>query len=63
MLILQINGVRKMGRRKTSDNIKYLVLTAISLITIFPLFWLVMGSVKTSKEAMNPEMIFPDIIH
>ena len=49
--------------KKIISIIKYLVLTAISLITIFPLFWMVMGSVKTSKEAMNPEMIFPDIIH
>jgi multiple sugar transport system permease protein len=30
---------------------------------IFPLFWMVMGSLKTSKEAMDPTMIFPDIIH
>lgn len=37
MLILQINGVRKMGRRKTSDNIKYLVLTAIFSAMVYVL--------------------------
>ncbi len=39
------------------------MLIAVCLIMVFPLLWMILGSVKTSQEAMNPEMIFPDIIH
>lgn len=45
------------------NSIRHLVLIAVCLIMVFPLLWMILGSVKTSQEAMNPEMIFPDIIH
>ena len=40
-----------------------MILCLISIVMIFPLFWMVLGSLKTSKEAMDPEMILPDVIH
>ena len=45
------------------NSIRHVVLLIICLIMVFPLLWMVLGSVKTSQEAMNPEMILPDIIH
>ena len=42
---------------------KHIVLSVSCLLMVFPLIWMILGSVKTSQEAMNPEMIFPDIIH
>jgi multiple sugar transport system permease protein len=30
---------------------------------VFPMIWMFLGSVKTGKEAMDPTMFFPDIIH
>ena len=49
--------------KKLITIIKHLVLCAACFVMIFPLIWMVLGSVKTSREAMNPEMILPDIIH
>lgn len=44
-------------------SIKHITLSIISFAMIFPMIWMVLGSVKTSKEAMDPTMILPDIIH
>ena len=49
--------------KKTLSIIKNFIMIVICLIMIFPLFWMVLGSVKTSQEAMNPEMFWPNIIH
>lgn len=45
------------------NTIRHIVLLVICFLMVFPLLWMVLGSVKTSQEAMNPEMFFPDIIH
>ena len=45
------------------NSIRHLVLIIVCLIMVFPLLWMMLGSVKTSQEAMNPEMFFPNIIH
>jgi multiple sugar transport system permease protein len=45
------------------NSIRHIVLIVVCLIMVFPLLWMMLGSVKTSQEAMNPEMFFPDIIH
>ena len=45
------------------NSIKHIALSVISFAMIFPMLWMVLGSVKTSKEAMDPTMILPDIIH
>lgn len=42
---------------------KNLVLILIGLITVFPFFWMVLGSVKTSAEAMDVNCFWPNIIH
>ena len=44
-------------------GLKHITLIAISIIMIFPLLWMILGGLKTSQEAMNPEMILPDVIH
>jgi multiple sugar transport system permease protein len=44
-------------------SIKHITLSIISFAMIFPMIWMVLGSVKTSKEALDPTMILPDIIH
>ena len=38
------------------NSIRHVVLLIICLIMVFPLLWMVLGSVKTSQEAMNPEI-------
>lgn len=50
-------------KKTIGKGIRHTVLTIISLIMVFPMLWMVLGSVKTSKEAMDPTMIFPNIIH
>ncbi len=50
-------------KKKLLNSLKHIILCAVCIVMIFPLFWMVMGSLKTSKEAMDPTMIFPDIIH
>lgn len=45
------------------NSIRHIVLIVVCLIMVFPLLWMILGSVKTSQEAMNPEMFFPNIIH
>ena len=45
------------------NSIKHISLSLISFAMIFPMLWMVLGSLKTSKEAMDPTMILPDIIH
>lgn len=50
-------------KKKAVNVIRNVVMIAICMVMIFPLFWMVLGSVKTSQEAMNPEMFWPDIIH
>ncbi|MCR4845185.1 MAG: carbohydrate ABC transporter permease [Eubacterium sp.] len=44
-------------------GLKHITLITISIIMIFPLLWMILGGLKTSQEAMNPEMILPDVIH
>jgi len=44
-------------------SIKHITLSIISFAMIFPMIWMVLGSVKTSEEALDPTMILPDIIH
>ena len=44
-------------------GLKHITLIAISIIMIFPLLWMILGGLKTSQEAMDPEMILPDVIH
>ncbi|MCR5213505.1 MAG: carbohydrate ABC transporter permease, partial [Eubacterium sp.] len=44
-------------------TLRHIALIIICLVTVFPLIWMMLGSVKTSKEAMDPDMFFPDIIH
>ena len=46
-----------------TNSLRHMILCLISIVMIFPLFWMVLGSLKTSKEAMDPEMILPDVIH
>ena len=50
-------------KKFTVNACKHITLIVISFIMIFPLLWMVLGGLKTSKEAMNPEMILPDVIH
>lgn len=50
-------------KKTIGKGIRHTILTIISLIMVFPMLWMVLGSVKTSKEAMDPTMIFPNIIH
>lgn len=50
-------------KKFTVNAFKHITLIAISFIMVFPLLWMVLGGLKTSKEAMNPEMILPDVIH
>lgn len=44
-------------------GLKHITLITISIIMIFPLLWMILGGLKTSQEAMDPEMILPDVIH
>ena len=50
-------------KKLMTNSLRHMILCLISIVMIFPLFWMVLGSLKTSKEAMNPEMILPDVIH
>ena len=50
-------------KRVLTNSLKHIALCAVCILMVFPMFWMVMGSLKTSKEAMDPTMIFPDIIH
>ena len=50
-------------KKELKASIKHITLSIISFAMIFPMIWMVLGSVKTSKEAMDPTMILPDIIH
>ena len=50
-------------KKLMKNSLRHMILCLISIVMIFPLFWMVLGSLKTSKEAMDPEMILPDVIH
>ena len=50
-------------KKLMTNSLRHMILCLISIVMIFPLFWMVLGSLKTSKEAMDPEMILPDVIH
>ncbi len=50
-------------KKLTITTLRHTALIGICLVMVFPLIWMMLGSVKTSKEAMNPDMFLPDIIH
>ena len=50
-------------KKKLKNSLRHIALSIICIFMIFPMLWMVLGSLKTSKEAMDPTMILPDIIH
>lgn len=42
---------------------KHIVLLVLSLLMVFPLIWMILGALKTSKEAMNANIILPSVYH
>ena len=41
------------------EALRILVLTLISLLMIFPIFWMVSGSLKAPHEVMNKDVFWP----
>lgn len=51
------------GRSKLTTTLNYIYLTILAIVSVFPLLWIVLSSVKSSGEmANNPLSFFPEKI-
>jgi multiple sugar transport system permease protein len=56
-------GSMMVGRSKLSTTLNYVYLTLLAIVSIFPLLWIILSSVKSSGEmANNPLSFFPEKI-
>ena len=58
-----MTAVTRPVRRKKpfpwKEALRILVLTLISLLMIFPIFWMISGSLKAPHEVMNKDVFWP----
>lgn len=51
------------ARYKTWEALRIFVLAVISLIVVFPFFWMVICSFKSSSEVLNKNVFWPSVWH
>lgn len=47
------------GRERVSKIIRIVILTLVSVITLFPFIWMIISALKTKAEIMDPSIFFP----
>ncbi len=56
-------GSIMVGKSKLSTTLNYIYLTLLAIVSVFPLLWIILSSVKSSGEmANNPLSFFPENI-
>jgi multiple sugar transport system permease protein len=56
-------GSMMVGKSKLSTTMNYIYLTLLAIVSVFPLLWIILSSVKSSGEmANNPLSFFPEKI-
>ena len=62
-MIENVKGLKQIRTLNWKNILRVCVLTVISLIMIFPIFWMINGSLKAPWEVMKKDVIFPEKLY
>ncbi len=52
--LIQADPRRQMAMRRTMRALQYIAATLFTLVMLFPIYWMIISSFKTSEELLNP---------